>query len=189
MKKIVIICIFCIAYAYSQTTDQISESLDGITIPSQIISDWETVDRTAAIGYKAVITSIASGLPETNARIINSELQNISNRAPSDPAWKNLYVKACHFRRISRMKPYTDRLKRIVFTSHYTMGALFQGFQEGIGGNKCSNYKAGASLCLLTMDNYYSQFKKIHESTAGVIKDPDVSYDGNKILFAETKDN
>ncbi len=189
MKKIVIICIFCIAYAYSQTTDQISESLDGITIPSQIISDWETVDRTAALGYKTVITSIASSLPETNARIINSELQNISNRAPSDPAWKNLYIKACHFRRISRMKPYTDRLKRIVFTSHYTMGGLFQGFQEGIGGNKCSNYKAGASLCLLTMDNYYSQFKKIRESASGVIKDPDVSYDGNKILFAETKDN
>ncbi len=189
MKYSLIICILFIFYANGQPENHISESLDGITIPTQIISDWESVDRTSALGYKAVITSIASTLSADNAQTINSELRSISNLPTSDKAWKDLYLRACHFRRVSRMKPYLDKIKRIVFTSHYTMGGLFQGFQEGIGNNKCSNYKSGASLCLLTMDNYYSQFKKIRESTVGVIKDPDVSYDGNRILFAETKDN
>jgi len=173
----------------AQTTTPISESIDGITIPTQVVADWEEQDRIASVGYNQAITSIATTLPTTDKETITAELESISSLPTANAAWKNLYIKAAHFRRVSRMKPYTNKLKNIVFSSHYTMGGLFQGFQEGIGSNKCSDYRAGSALCLLTFDNYYSQFTKIHESANGVVKDPDVSYDGNKILFAETKDN
>ena len=40
MKYLSVIIVFFVAYAHSQTTEQISEKLEGITIPAQIISDW-----------------------------------------------------------------------------------------------------------------------------------------------------
>jgi hypothetical protein len=176
--------VFSLSVIFAATIDE-----SPVTVPPRIISDWEEQDKAVTAGYRKAVATVAASLSGLFAQEIAAQQDSISSIEATDARWRQLYVKACHYRRITRMKPYTDQVRTIVFTRHYTMGGLFQGFQEGIGANRCENYAGGAALCCLTLKNYYSSDTTLLEERSGVIKDPDVSYDGKRILFAWTKDN
>lgn len=182
----------CFLLLFTQTTPVLlAQTVDETAgaVPAQIIADWEAQDKTGTSGYKAAITAITATLPDSFAQKIKAGHDSIASLVTTDAKWSQLYQRACHYRRIVRMKPYMDKIRKIVFTRHYTMGGLFQGFQEGLGDNRCKAYAGGSALCLLTFDTYYSTYKTLLEERTGVIKDPDVSFDGKKIVFAWTKDN
>jgi len=152
-------------------------------IPQEIIQDWETQDGTASAGYPAVVNSIAGNLPPEYAQIINNEAQQIGAVTQND-AWRALYLKACHYRRIMRMKPYSEDIQKIVFAKHHNFGGPLVGFLEGILGSRDTEWADSSALCLLNFSNYYSRHTYLLEDKTGVIKDPAVSFDGTKILFA-----
>jgi len=95
------------------------------------------------------------------------------------------------------LTPYRRQIQRIVFTKHFDMGGSHYAYTDAVsdedtlnpsGTVKEFNFKGGSSLCLLEIGEDYS----IKESTLlddedGVFRDPDVSYDGQRILFSWKK--
>jgi hypothetical protein len=162
------------------------------TIPSGIIADWKAKDN-AENSYSAAIEKIKNTLPDSlKAKIIEGE-------------GESAYLSACHWRRVHRIQPYQDTLKRILYARHHDIGGSIIGFTEelkndpftsGIGkyGDQGSisrggDYSPGGALLLLEMKTYYSPPSVLLEDKIGCIRDPCVSFDGKKVVFAWSKDN
>jgi len=106
--------------------------------------------------------------------------------AESDPA-----------QRRKLMAPFRDRLRRIVFTKHFDMGGSHYAYTDAVsdedtlnpGGTvKEFNFQGGSSLCLLEIDDDYAvNVTTLLSDVDGVFRDPDVSYDGRRILFSWKK--
>ena len=110
-----------------------------------------------------------------------------------------------HEKRVARLKPLMDQIKKIIYTVHFNQGGAIYGYTEdlnsdgsgNIGGSfpgiagmsKSSKYKGGSSMKMLEFDNYYPTPKTLLEDTKGVIRDPCVSFDGTKVVFAWSKNN
>ncbi len=106
-----------------------------------------------------------------------------------------LYSRACQERRVQRLTPLQERWPRIVFTKHFNLGASHYAYTENLSDaaypeRKRTNadYRMGASLCLLQVTEQGAcQTSTLLEDSGGVIRDPDVSFDGERILFAWRK--
>jgi len=95
------------------------------------------------------------------------------------------------------LAPYRDRIQRIVFTKHFDMGGSHYAYTDAVsdedtlnpGGTvKEFNFRGGSSLCLLEIgEDYGVQETMLLHDEDGVFRDPDVSYDGQRILFAWKK--
>jgi hypothetical protein len=160
------------------------------TIPAEIIADWKMKDGVDT-DYSAAIAEIKSALPAQYASYIDTG------------STEALYIKACHWRRVARMQPFSKQIKKLLCTRHYNEGNIFSGYLEDlqpdtavrgdgrkfITHSKGSRYKAGAALLLLSFDNYYPAATPLCEDTGGVIRDPCVSFDAQRVAFAWSKNN
>ncbi|MFH1266051.1 MAG: hypothetical protein ABIK89_10010, partial [Planctomycetota bacterium] len=105
-----------------------------------------------------------------------------------EPAWLELYCEACRLRRHERLKPLATKAPRIVFTKHYTLGGSHYAYTEGQSDAQAERHFTGRSaLCLLEWDGDEVRIETLLEDPDGVIRDPDVSHDGRRILFAWKK--
>jgi len=103
----------------------------------------------------------------------------------ADPGWKALYVAACRARRAKRLRPLLARWRRIVFTKHYDIGGSHYAYTEGQSDAQAErHFRPGSSLCVLEPDKGAGTVRTLLDDRKGVIRDPDVSYDGKRILFA-----
>lgn len=110
-----------------------------------------------------------------------------SNVSPADPRWIELYREACGARRAERMGPHLDKFPKIVFTKHHDIGGQHYAYTEDISDspyNDNNPFPPGGSLCLLDMDGLYGKVRTLVDEPVGLVRDPDVSYDGRRILFA-----
>jgi hypothetical protein len=162
------------------------------SIPAEIIADWKIKDNVAT-DYSAAIADIKSGLPANYASKIDTG------------STEDLYIKACHFRRVARIQPFSEQIKKLLCSRHYNIGGGAIGFLEdlnadsvpSVGGrfpgvpavSKGDQYKAGAALLMINFDTYYPLPATLLEDTTGVIRDPCVSFDGKRVAFAWSKDN
>jgi len=132
------------------------------SIPKEILDDW-----------KAQGTNIDEIMKEVDEEF----------KSKCDGSFES----ACHWRRVSRMKKY-PQMETILFAKHHNLGGTAVGFwvNLGSGSNACtdSRFAAKGSLCLLKFENYYSQFKEILTKTNAAIKDPCISLDGKKVVYA-----
>ena len=111
-----------------------------------------------------------------------------SNVSPNDRSWLELYVKACEKRRRIRLQPFLSKFKTIVFTKHFNMGGSHYAYTEAQSdAQQERNFIPGSALCLLEMEGCYGKVRTLIDEPDGVIRDPDVSYDGKRILFAWKK--
>ncbi|MCY2996192.1 MAG: hypothetical protein NTY19_51335 [Planctomycetota bacterium] len=95
------------------------------------------------------------------------------------------------------LAPHAAKLKRIVFTKHFDMGGSHYAYTDAVsdedtlnpnGVVKEFNFTGGSSLCLLeTGDDFAAKETTLIHDEDGVFRDPDVSYDGRRILFAWKK--
>ncbi len=155
----------------------------------QIAADWIAQDglndglNAEAIGR--VVDDLGPAAEKFRARL-NSLSR--SKQPPSDPRWAELYLGACEARRALRLKPHRDRLRRVVFTKHYDLGGSHYAYTEGQSDAQNErHFKAGTSLCVLEMDGPYGKVRSLIDDPQGVIRDPDVSHDGRRVLFAWKK--
>lgn len=136
------------------------------SIPAEIVADWEAQAKEK----NETAESIKASLP--------ADLQ-----AKCDGTLKS----ACHWRRVDRMSQY-PHLEKIMFAKHHNIGGTAVGFwvNLGTGSNITadSRFAAKGSLCLLQFTDYYSSFKEILTKTNAAIKDPCISLDGKKVVFA-----
>ncbi len=105
-----------------------------------------------------------------------------------DARWKTLYIKTCKARRAKRLSPLLAKCRKIVHTRHYNMGGSHYAYTEGQSDAQAErHFKPGSALCLLEADGGLGRTRDLIADVGGVIRDPDVSHDGKRILFAWKK--
>ena len=111
------------------------------------------------------------------------------SHAPStDRRWLDLYVDACEMRRAIRLRPLLEKCGKIVFTKHFNMGGSHYAYTEAQSDAQHErNFVPGSALCLLEFEGNYGKVRTLIDDPEGVIRDPDVSFDGRRILFAWKK--
>ena len=161
----------------------------------EIAADWIAQDGLndglSAEVIGRVLDDLAS-LPTADraAERFRAELGSLSRSKvpPGDPRWSELYLAACEARRARRIEPHLGMLRRIVFTKHYDLGGSHYAYTEGQSDAQNErHFKPGSSLCVLEMDGLYGKVRSLADDPEGVIRDPDVSYDGRRVLFAWKK--
>ncbi len=97
-----------------------------------------------------------------------------------------LYARACQQRRALRLASLAG--KKVVFTKHINLGGSHYAYTEALSDGAAERqFHAGASLCLLEMDGTEPKVRTLLSDANGMIRDPAVSYDGKRILFAWKK--
>jgi hypothetical protein len=106
---------------------------------------------------------------------------------PGDPRWRELYLDACAQRRAERLGPHLDTFRRVVFTKHHDIGGQHYAYTEDVSDSPYQDnnpFPPSGKLCLLEMDGLYGRVRTLVDEPEGLVRDPDVSYDGRRILFA-----
>ncbi|MEN6334348.1 MAG: hypothetical protein ABFE01_08800 [Phycisphaerales bacterium] len=100
--------------------------------------------------------------------------------------WLELYVRAGEARREVRLRNLRRQYPRWIFTKHYTMGGSHYAYTEGQSDAQDErNFSPGSALCRLDVET--GQVRTLIEDREGVIRDPDVFWDGRHVLFAWKK--
>lgn len=111
-----------------------------------------------------------------------------ASTSPDDPAWLTLYVDACRIRRAQRLRTVRERVPQFVFTKHYTLGGSHYAYTEGQSDAQAErHFVPGAALCLARWEDDQIRVEMLLDDPHGVIRDPDVSYDGRRVLFSWKK--
>ena len=102
-----------------------------------------------------------------------------------DPIWLHTYHEACLARRAQRLEPLLATHTRFVFARHFNMGASHYAYTEALSDARNErSFVPGSALCILVMDGIEGQVTTLLEDPDGVIRNPDVSYDGQRVLFS-----
>jgi hypothetical protein len=139
----------------------IDETMPAVAkIPQEIIDDWKAQGGTA--------DSIKASLPAEYAEKCDGTFES-----------------ACHWRRVYRMKQF-PQMQTIMFARHHNMGAIEIGSWVNVGPLDVTDvdFKAAGALCLLKFENYYSSYKEILTKTDACVRDPCISFDAQKVVFA-----
>ncbi len=174
----------CCHAAWSQT------SLRQDSPPEDVAEDWRLQDGLLKGGcYDRAAQRIAAelGAAATALQAAMSSLDKVA-ASPRDPRWEELYLRACAERRAARLRTLRQEAPRIVFTKHYDLGGSHYAYTEGQSDAQAEcHFVPGSSLCLLLLHGLYGETRTLVADPGGVIRDPDVSYDGRRVLFAWKK--
>jgi hypothetical protein len=109
--------------------------------------------------------------------------------AGDSPAWLRLYEKGCQARRRQRLAGLAASVPRVVFVRRFPVSPSFFAYTEGLSDAQGErHFRPGSELCLLQLDaGGEVQVETLLASPDGVLRDPAVSYDGKRILFAWKK--
>jgi hypothetical protein len=167
-------------------------------IKARIAADWMSQDSgtdashcfKAGHGNRLETKMLTAVLSEVDSPSLKAAFGTLAeaNTPGADPQWRALYLKACDARRATRLKSLLAKTQQIIFTKHFNMGGSHYAYTEGLSDAQHErHFKPGSALCLLTMNGSYGTVVNLIESEAGVIRDPDISYDGKRLLFAWKK--
>jgi len=165
---------------------------------SRLLKDWIYQDHGLKFADCFVSTSscesearmLSKVLSESADAAIEKERAALQNAPGCDPRWEKLYVKACEKRRAQRLSALAKRTRQIVFTKHYFLsGVVHYAWTEHQTDEQYRernpDYRMGASLNLLSVgEGGEVKVETLLDCPAGLIRDPNVSYDGKNILFA-----
>jgi hypothetical protein len=155
------------------------------TIPAEVIADWKDQDFGGESGgapdYADTAGAIAAQLPAEYAAKYTALKADLSG--------EQLYLLACHCRRVSRMKKHQADLENILFTRHHNFGGVRIGYHDNaVTAYSDACWSSKSAICFLNLKNYYSAFTEIYTRTDAVVRDPCVSFDGKKVLVALSGD-
>ncbi len=107
---------------------------------------------------------------------------------PADERWMQVYLQACALRRETRLQPWREQLRRVVFTKHHDLGGSHYAYTEALSDAANErHFHPGSSLCVMERDGTRTTSRTLLDDRSGVIRDPDVSWDGKRILFSWKK--
>ncbi len=99
-----------------------------------------------------------------------------------------VYLRLCDARRMRRLAALLAEAPHIIFTQHYNLGGSHYAYTEGLSDAQNErHFRPGSALCRLDMDGPYGTVTALLEDAGGVIRDPDVSFDGQRVLFSWKK--
>lgn len=144
--------------------------------------DWFLQD----LGGPVERWALAQNPADVENDLLSAVLSQIG-RAPqtSDTDRLTQYLAACRQRRETRLAALLNTCPTVVFVKHYDLGGSHYAYTEGQSdAQNEAHFVAGSALCQLEMQGPWALSRTLLEDAGGVIRDPDVSYDGAKILFA-----
>ncbi len=98
------------------------------------------------------------------------------------------YVTVCEHRRKMRLEELRAAWPRIVFVKNIELGNAPRGpMSLSKGPFKGRPFNPGASICMLDLSEPQGRVVTLLNDDNGMIRDPDVSYDGKRILFSWKK--
>jgi hypothetical protein len=149
---------------------------------------WFQSGDAASLERRLVAKAVAElGEPGSALR---QELERLGQAAApaKDRRWLDLYVKACEQRRQQRLKTVLAKAPRIVFTKHRTIRPSFFAYTEGQSDAQDErHFLPDSELCVLEMEGLYGKVRTLVADPTGAIRDPAVSWDGQRVLFAWKK--
>lgn len=105
-----------------------------------------------------------------------------------DSRWLTLYQRACEARRALRLRGLAQTAPRVVFTKHRTIRPSFFAYTEGQSDAQNErHFLPGAELCLWEMAGQYGRVRTLVADPQGAIRDPAVSWAGDRVVFAWKK--
>jgi hypothetical protein len=138
---------------------------------------------------RALITAAVNELGDPG-EVFRQELEwLIQTQAPAGSRlWLDLYVRCCEQRRQQRLRTVWEKAPRIIFTKHRTVRpATFVCTEAQSDAQGERHFLPGAELCLLEMSGLYGKTRPLVTDPSGVIRDPAVSWDGQRVVFAWKK--
>ena len=119
-----------------------------------------------------------------------AKLKDAAKKAKTPEAAAQAYYFACGKRRIEFFARLKGKPSRYVYVERYPIAPSFYGYTEGLSDARGEmKYAPDSALCMLSI-NPDGTVKRdvLLEDKTGAIRDPDVSYDGKRILFSWKKD-
>lgn len=151
--------------------------------------EWFTLEG-ARILEQELFKEIVEELGPKSAAAKEIESLFAKNPPRSDPQWLELFSKVCEQRRAQRLKTVHAQSPRIVFVKHFNMGGSHYAYTEGQSDAQAErNFFPGTELCLLELKDSHAVVTTLLDDDEGVIRDPNISWDGKRILFAWKKSN
>ena len=148
-------------------------------------SNWLSADDKDLMAK--LTREVISGIDRSNPDIA-SEVGNLEDLIASESEVYKVFLQACLIRREQRLNNLIEANSEIVFTRHYNLGGSHYAYTEGQSDAQAeSHFRGGSSLCIMKIKGTSTSIRSILEDTSGVIRDPDVSFDGEKVLFAWKK--
>ena len=144
-------------------------------------------NRTTELEQKLIASALvelddaqSTGFTQRMNALINQ------NTVIDDPAWLDLFVEVCQVRRKARLKPLLEKTQQIVYATHMNMGTIYLATE----GQGCPD---GSQLRIIDLSPE-AQGKPLtdellFDSNNGIVRDPELSFDGKKLLFAWRKTN
>ena len=150
--------------------------------------DWLHQDRgdQPSSSFVPLAVTAVDELGENHA-LADDVRRLTENASLCDPRWMDLYLLACHERRQQRLGSHVHKFPRIIFTRHHDIGGQHYAYTEDVSDspyNDNNPFPHSGQLCLLEMDGLYGRERILLDEPDGLIRDPDVSYDGRRVLFA-----
>jgi hypothetical protein len=192
---------FCVAFLFVLGFSEVVTSSEAFTLRLQ--QDWMQQDAPGRTDWftdsagnaveagmiQKVIAEIERKTDDWNARLGNLQSAGIPG---NDPRWRQLYLDVCTERRTQRLKIVSQVYPTIVYAKHDILGGSHYSYTEMPTD---AQYKdrimlPGGSLHSLHIDPDGTMTDKVLFTAPpnGTLRDPDVSYDGTKIVFSMRKD-
>jgi hypothetical protein len=110
---------------------------------------------------------------------------------PSAAEAFQLYSEVCGKRRLERLALLIQSQAQILFVEGWDLneGRCSHAFPSDYTGmyKNQFRFRPGAKLCVLQMIDSYGTQRVLLEDAGGMIRDPDLSYDGRRVLFSWRK--
>jgi len=98
------------------------------------------------------------------------------------------YKKVCSERRKARLARIKKEMPEIVYARHFVMGGSHYAYTEALSDAQAERqFSPGGKLCKAQWQDGIWKESTLLETDKGIIRDADVSYDGNKVLFSWKK--
>jgi len=142
--------------------------------------DWWLQDGQEVDWFKDTFDSQLAGriakvteFPGVNASSVNTVEQ---------------YIERCKERRSKRLAAFVKDKPQIIFTKFRTLRPSFFAYTEGLSDARGErNFFPGGELSMMTMNGIWAREETILKDSDGVFRDPDVDFDGKRVLFAWKK--
>ncbi|MCB1126630.1 MAG: hypothetical protein KDM81_09060, partial [Verrucomicrobiae bacterium] len=171
--------------------------------------DWLLQD-----GGEGVLGGLLTGSEPSAAETLAGLLQSVGNDTAGTPksagtfaSVLNRYSAACEIRRAQRLQTLLQQSPRVVFTKRRTIRPSFFAYTEGQSDAQNErHFLPGSELCLLKLtpatgtghrsgepvfagvpEAVTAETETLMADPSGVIRDPAVSWDGERVVFAWKK--
>lgn len=149
---------------------------------------WLSASMVAAVARNATANALAP-LGAAGGQLQSEYDRLVSQSSPVEAKqWLGLYVRVAEVRRDKRLQSLRRKYPQWIFTKHCILGGSHYAYTEGQSDAQHERqWEPGAALCRLELEGTQVGTRTLIADDDGVIRDPDVSWDGRSILFSWKK--